>query len=67
MVFAPNSDELATATKFLVQGALQHWLKELIIVEAVDVRSEESTLHVTVQYIIRKNQKRQVTDFTRGT
>ena len=26
LVFAPNSDELAGATQFLVQGALQQWL-----------------------------------------
>jgi phage baseplate assembly protein W len=25
LVFAPNSDELATATQFMVQGALQQW------------------------------------------
>ena len=30
LVFAPNSDELATATQFLVQAALQQWLGDLI-------------------------------------
>ena len=30
LVFAPNSDELAAATQFLVQGALQQWLGDLI-------------------------------------
>ena len=39
LVFAPNSDELATATQFLVQGALQQWLGDLIEVEAVDVET----------------------------
>jgi len=66
LVFAPNSDELATATQFLVQGALQQWLGDLIQVEAVEVVSEESTLEVTVQYIVRRNQQRQVAQFTRG-
>ena len=33
LVFAPNSDELAAATQFLVQGALQQWLGDLIEVE----------------------------------
>lgn len=65
LVFAPNSDELATATQFLVQGALQQWLGDLIQVEAVQVESEESTLQVTVQYIIRRNQQRQVAEFSR--
>ncbi|MEA3323755.1 MAG: GPW/gp25 family protein [Euryarchaeota archaeon] len=66
LVFAPNSDELATATQFLVQGALQQWLGDLIQVEAVEVLSEDSALNVTVQYIVRRNQQRQVAQFTRG-
>lgn len=66
LVFAPTSDELATATQFLVQGALQQWMGDLIQVEAVEVASEEATLNVTVQYIVRRNQQRQVAQFTRG-
>ena len=66
LVFAPNSDELATATQFMVQGALQQWLGDLIQVEAVEVESEEATLRVTVQYTIRRNQQRQVAQFERG-
>lgn len=66
LVFASNSDELATATQFMVQGALQQWLGDLIQVEAVQVESEEATLKVTVQYIVRRNQQRQVAQFTRG-
>jgi phage baseplate assembly protein W len=65
LVFAPNSDELATATQFLVQGALQQWLGDLIQVEAVQVENTESTLEVTVQYLVRRNQQRQVAQFTR--
>jgi uncharacterized protein len=65
LVFAPNSDELATATQFLAQGALQTWLGELIQVEAVQVTSEDSTLEVTVQYVVRRNQQRQIAEFSR--
>lgn len=65
LVFAPNSDELATATQFLVQGALQQWLGELIQVEAVQVESSDSTLEVTVQYLVRRRQERQVARFSR--
>ena len=64
-VFAPNSDELATATQFLVQGALQQWLGELIQVETAQVESEEATLRVTIQYVIRRNQERRVAQFSR--
>ena len=66
LVFTPSSDEQATATQFLVQGALQQWLGDLIQVEAVEVLSEDATLNVTVQYIVRRNQQRQVAQFTRG-
>jgi phage baseplate assembly protein W len=62
LVFAPNSPELATATEFMVQGALQEFLGELIRVEAVDVASEEATLRVTVQYIVQRTQQRQVVE-----
>jgi phage baseplate assembly protein W len=65
LIFAPNSDELATATQYLVQGALQRWLGELIKVEEVEVTSEESTIQVTVKYIIRQTQERKVAGFAR--
>lgn len=66
LVFAPNSDELATATQFLVQGALQQWLGDLIQVEAVEVAGEDATLQVTVQYVIRRNQERRTVQFDTG-
>jgi len=66
LVFEPNSDALAAATQASVQGALQQWLGDLIQVEAVNVRSEDSTIRVQVQYVIRRNQQRQTAQFTRG-
>ena len=66
LVFAPNSDELATATQFLVQGALQQWLGDLIQLEAVTVQSKDGTLSVDVQYVVRRSQLRQVSQFSRG-
>lgn len=66
LVFAPNSDELAAATQFLVQGALQQWLGDVIQVESVQVESQDATLRVTVQYMIRRSQTRQAAEFSRG-
>ena len=66
LVFAPNSDELAAATQFLVQGSLQQWLGDLIEVNEVDVQNEDSTLRITVQYLIRRTQQQQTAQFTRG-
>jgi phage baseplate assembly protein W len=65
-VFAPNSVEMAAATQFLVQGALQQNLADLIEVNKVEVTAEDSTLTVTLEYTIRQNQQQQVAHFTRG-
>ena len=66
LVFQPNSLDLAAATQFLVQSSLQQWLADLILVEAVDVEVEDSTLRVTVQYVVRASQTRSQAQFTRG-
>ena len=66
LVFAPNSAELASATQFLVQGALQQWLGDLIQVETVSVNVEDAVLRVTVEYVIRRSQERQVAQFAKG-
>jgi phage baseplate assembly protein W len=66
LVFAPNSDELAAATQFVAQGALQQWLGDRIEVETVEVRSEDATLRVTVQYRVRRSGDRRTAEFTRG-
>lgn len=65
LVFGPASPEVASATQFLVQGALQQWLGEVIEVEDVAVRAEESTLAVTVVYRLRGSQQRQTARFER--
>ena len=66
LVFAPNSPELAATTQFLVQGALQQWLGDLIQLEAVDVEAIDSTLRVTVRYVIRRTGAAQTASFERG-
>ncbi len=50
LVFMPNSDVLAAATQFTVQGALQRWLGDLIEVERVQVTAAEARLQVEVVY-----------------
>jgi uncharacterized protein len=65
MVFIPNSPELAATTRFLVQSGLQKYLGDLIQVDAVEVESVDSTLSVTIQYVIRRTQQPQTARFTR--
>ncbi|HUO55499.1 MAG TPA: GPW/gp25 family protein [Rhodoblastus sp.] len=67
LVFAPNSGELATATQYLVQSALQQWLGDLVMVEQVRVEAQEAALTVLVQYVVRRTQQRQVATFATGT
>ena len=48
--FAPNSLEMAAATQFTVQGALQKWLGSQIKVISVTAASVDEKLTVTVTY-----------------
>jgi hypothetical protein len=48
-----------------VQGALQQWLGDVIQVETVQVESQDASLRVTVQYVIRLTQQRQIAEFKR--
>jgi phage baseplate assembly protein W len=66
LVFAPNSEELAAATQFLVQASLQQWLGDLIEVNDVQVISSDASLLVTVQYTVRRTQQQQLAQFSRG-
>lgn len=65
MVFETNSDELATATQFLVQGALQRWLGDSIQTEGVLIESVESELRISVRYVILSTGQRHISDFRR--
>jgi phage baseplate assembly protein W len=65
MVFQPNSPELAATLQFTMQAALQQWLGDLIEVKALEVASTDGSLHVTVQYMVRRSQQGQVAQFSR--
>jgi phage baseplate assembly protein W len=64
LVFAAAGPEVAAATQFIVQGALQQWLSDVITVEGVDVQAQDSALLITVQYIERRSQTRGVVQLT---
>jgi phage baseplate assembly protein W len=53
LVFAPNGPELAAATQFLVQGALQRFLADAIDVTEVAVSAQEAVLRIEVAYRVR--------------
>jgi len=64
--FAPNSMEMAAATQFAVQGALQKWLGNYIKVQAVTASAQEATLTVTVSYVLLATDVSQVQTFVYG-
>ena len=66
LVFAPNSPELASAMQFTLQAALQRWLGDLIHIQALEVTSEDSTLHVMVEYLRVLTNETTVVQISRG-
>ncbi len=66
LVFEPNSVELAAAMQFTVAAALQQWLGDILMVSNVGVESVDSTLRVTVQYVVTRTQQERVATFSRG-
>jgi phage baseplate assembly protein W len=66
LVFEPGGSELATATQFLVQSALQKWLADVAEVQGVDVVADDATLRVIVRYRVRTAAETTTAVFTRA-
>jgi phage baseplate assembly protein W len=66
LAFAPNSVEMAAATQFSVQAALQKWLSTYIKVQSVVASVEEAVLTVTVTYSPLNTDVTQVQTFVYG-
>jgi phage baseplate assembly protein W len=66
MVFAPNSPEIATATQFALQAALQKWLGDVIAVRQLSVTAVDSTLTVSLSYLVRATSQLQNASFQRS-
>jgi phage baseplate assembly protein W len=64
--FAPNSMELAAATQFSVQSALQKWLAGYVRVQSVTASAVDATLQVTVAYSLVNTDVTQVQTFVFG-
>lgn len=64
MVFEPNGEALAAATQFMVQGALQRWLGDVIRVDEVEISAEEEKLMVQVVYTRREDGRQVQERFT---
>ena len=67
LAFAPNSLEMAAATQFSVQAALQKWLGSYVKVQSVVASAQEAVLSVTVTYTPLGTDVTQVQTFVYGT
>lgn len=65
MLFSPNSPELASTLQFTIQAGLQSWLGDLIEVQALEVTSQEATLRVFIQYMVRRTGEQRRETFER--
>ena len=65
LVFAPNSDLLATATEALAAAALNRWLSDWITVEKLEVFSDEGILRIRVSYIRRDTREKELLEIAR--
>lgn len=66
LVFAPNSLELAATVQLTIQAGLQRWLGDVIMVQKVEVTSEEAALNVLVQYVVNRTGQTQTANFTQN-
>jgi phage baseplate assembly protein W len=65
LVFAPDNDALAGATQFLVMGALQRWLGDVLEPVEVRVDADDASLRVAVRYTLLAGGEPQVEVFRR--
>lgn len=59
MVFAPNNHALTTTFEFLVQGALQAYLGNLVRFSGLTINNTDTTFSVSVQYTVPPAQQQQ--------
>jgi phage baseplate assembly protein W len=63
LIFSPNSPELATAMQVTIAAAIELWLGDLIDLNTLDVKSEDSSLYITVQYRVQSSGEEQSATF----
>ncbi|MBR8837435.1 MAG: GPW/gp25 family protein [Stigonema ocellatum SAG 48.90 = DSM 106950] len=63
LIFSSNSPELATALQALIAASIERWLSDLIDLNTLDVKSEDSSLYITVQYRLQSTGEQQTATF----
>lgn len=52
MVFEPGGGTLGEATQFIVRSAVQRWLQDVILIEALEVETDEAMIVVQLIYTV---------------
>ena len=63
LIHGPDTEAVASATDYLVRGALQKWLGEVIAVRQVEVAALDSTLRIRLAYVLLLDQRLRVATF----
>lgn len=63
LIFGPDTEAVAAATSYLVQGALQKWLGDVITVRGVEIKPKDTTLSVKISYLLLRDQELRVATF----
>jgi len=66
LIFSPNTESAATATQYLVRGALQRWLGDVITVREVEVEARGGSLGVRIAYVLLADGIERVATFDSG-
>lgn len=67
LLFLPNSEALATATQFLVRGALERWLADVVRIEDLSIDCRGERLEVEVVYTSLYDGLRRADHFVLGS
>jgi phage baseplate assembly protein W len=59
LVFEPNDSVLGAAMEFTVGQALSRWLGDIILVDGVNVKSQEETITIEIAYTKREDLSKQ--------
>jgi uncharacterized protein len=65
LVFSPVDEALGAALQHLIQSSLQQWLQDMVQVEGVAVEQQDSTITVTVAYVLLRDGERRVARLSR--
>jgi uncharacterized protein len=64
LIFGPTSPELAAALQYTLKAAIQRWMSDIIELQALEVVSQESTLSISIQYLVRSTNEQQTAQLT---